>query len=147
MARALGTPWITTTVWKQQFPLSQTRLTQEEQPDCKSSILCTQLLQAVLNCTGDKCCQPALGIHRETALHRSTGRMTLMHLQLGTRQQCANKFQSPRESGVGINCLGSILNLSSPKGGSGQGMLVPEENGKENKKAYQPTSTLKAHFP
>lgn len=35
---------------------------------------------------------------------------------------------------TGINCLGSILNLSSPEGGSGQGMFVPEESGKEKEK-------------
>lgn len=39
MGCALGTQQITNTVRKQQFPLSQTKLTQEEQPDCKSSIL------------------------------------------------------------------------------------------------------------
>lgn len=35
----MGTQQIMNMVWKQQFPLPQTRLTQEEQPDCKSSIL------------------------------------------------------------------------------------------------------------
>lgn len=41
-------------------------------------------------------------------------------------------------SEIGINCLGSILNLSSPEGGSGQGMFVPEESGKEKE---NPTNT------
>lgn len=39
---------------------------------------CTQFLQPELSFIRDKCCQPTLGTHRETALHRYTCRATLM---------------------------------------------------------------------
>lgn len=95
---------------------------------------CTQFLQPELNSTRDKCCQPTLGIHRETALHRYTCRVTLRETPPAGHTAVIRKFQWPRDSEVGINCLGSIVNLSAPKGGSGQGMFVPEESGKEKEK-------------
>lgn len=137
MGCALGTQRIMHTVWKQQFSLSQTRLTQEEQPDCTSFILVNAHSSYSL-------CWTSQGVNAASQHWEITGRqpctgtlaewLRCRHLQLGTRQWSANNFQSLRDSEVGINCLGSILKFSSPEGGSGQGMFVPEESGKEKEK-------------
>lgn len=82
----------------------------------------------VLNFTRDKCCQPTLGIHRETTLHRYTCRITPTWKQIPITQGFWGTHQLHR---VNTEPL-------SPKGGSGQAMFVPEESGKEEEK---PTNT------
>lgn len=108
---------------------------------------CIQLLQPVLNFTMTKCCQPALGIHRETALHRYTCRRTPMQTPPAGHTAVICK-QLPITHGFPWHQFFRVnTETLCPKRRLRTSNVCSKRKWERKRRASQHTSTLKAHFP
>lgn len=107
---------------------------------------CTQFLQPELNSTRDKCCQPTLGIHRETALHRYTCRATDRNTSSWAH---GSDPQIPMTQG--FRGRHQLFRVNSeplcPKRRLRTGNVCSRRKWERKRKASQHTNTLKARFP